>query len=104
MRYEAMAEWLRARMATVGVGTSRDLIARLSAAKCSVHENMVSRWLTGRARPQGHRLEALLDVLGVLKGEERRAVRELAYVPPSALPGQPDANRPIEDDIPTVTE
>lgn len=101
MRHEAMSTWLRDRMAAREIRTSRQLIDRmLVEAKCSVHENMVSRWLTGKGRPQGHRLEALLDVLGVVKEDERRAVRELAYFPPAAE----SSNRSALDEDETPTE
>jgi hypothetical protein len=86
MRYDEMAGFIRERMGVVGIKTNRELMARMDRIGASTTEAMVSRWLVGRARPQGHRLEALLDVLGVLRKHEREAAERLAYLPPAREP------------------
>jgi hypothetical protein len=83
MRYLDMASFIRERMGVVGIKTNRELMARMERIGATTTEAMVSRWVVGRARPQGHRLNALLDVLGVFRESERRAARELAYMPPA---------------------
>lgn len=81
MQYDSMAKFIRTRMNLLEIGGNKDLRLRLIEIGCRVHPNMISRWLRGHSRPQGDRLEALLDVLKVLHREERRAARDLAYLP-----------------------
>lgn len=98
MRYERMAKLLRARMGAMGITSNEQLRAALLRIGCSVHPNMVSRWLQGHSRPQDDRLEAVLDVLGVLQLDERRRARELAYTSPARL----DAENRESDPSPGV--
>lgn len=99
-RYASFGERLRARMADVGIATNRELGARLEGAKCSVGENMISRWTTGQSRPQGANLEAVLDVLGILGERERSEWRvEAHWHRPTGK--QAASNRLAEDDTPT---
>lgn len=91
MNHRAMANFIRKHADDIGVSGPRDLQERLQAKGCSVHRNMVSRWMNGHARPQGARLEALLDVLLVLHPSERRAARDLAYLPSDLALGPEDA-------------
>lgn len=97
MRYPQMAKLIRDRMAVLDIKTTRQLQDRLAEANCSVHENMISRWLNGRGRPQGPRLSALLDVLGLVRADERRRATEIAYLPPSALDGADAADSDDDD-------
>lgn len=98
-KYAAFACRLRARMQTIGITSNRDLQARLKRAKadCGIDaetgENMISRWVTGRARPWGHRLEALLDILGVMDEADRNEWKAAAYGP------APSSNRPTDDEL-----
>lgn len=81
MQHAAMATFIRSRMTLLEIQGNQDLRARLAEIGCRVHPNMVSRWLRGHSRPQGDRLEALLDVLKVLHPPERKAARDMAYLP-----------------------
>jgi hypothetical protein len=83
-KYPEMAELLHRRMEELGIETNRELQRRLARAGCEVGENMVSRWLTGQARPQGANLTAVLDVLNVVRPEERAHAERLAYIPSTA--------------------
>lgn len=96
-KYLAFATRLRARMEAIGIPTNRELRARLAKVKAEagVGENMVSRWMMGQSRPWGQRLEALLDVLGVMEEADRNEWKAAAYGPPDT------ANRPDEDDVPS---
>lgn len=102
-RFVAFGEKLRARMVAVGIATNRELGVRLERARCPVGENMISRWTTGQARPQGDNLEAVLDVLGVMDDAERSTWRAEAHW--HRPPGRQSApNRLSEDDIPTMVD
>lgn len=94
-KYLAFARRLKARMEAIGIPTNRELGARLAKAKAAVGENMISRWMTGQSRPWGERLEAVLDILGVLDEPDRNEWRAHAYASAES------SNRPCEDDIAT---
>jgi hypothetical protein len=91
-KYLAFAARLKSRMAKLEITTNRELRARLDRAKAPVRENMVSRWMMGQSRPWGDRLEALLDILGIVNEIERN----------EAYGSADSANRPLDqDDVPT---
>ena len=96
-KYIAFATRLRARMQAVGIKTNVELGVRLENARARTGENMISRWTMGHARPWGDRLEALLDVLGVVDVAQRNEWKAEAYSPASS-------NRLEEDDIATVVD
>ncbi len=81
--YEEFSRRLRQRMSEIGIQGNKELIERLGNARCAVTPNMVSRWVNGHGRPWHDRLEALLDVLGVVTDTERHEWRAAAYFPPS---------------------
>lgn len=85
MRYQAMADYLKERMEAANVSGVAGLGARLTDRKATTHPNMIARWLKGEGRPQGHRLEAVLDGLGVIREADREAARRLAYFDPVSL-------------------
>lgn len=100
-KYVAFGERLRARMDAVGIRTNREFAVRLALAHCKVGENMISRWMVGRGRPQGPNLEAVLDVLGIMDADERTSWSLQAHIPP---PRQTGGNRLSEDDVPTLID
>ncbi len=81
MQYQEVGDYIRERMKLAGIESNRELCVRLERIGARTSYGMVSRWLVGRSRPPGARLEALLDALGVVRDAERRAARDLVYLP-----------------------
>lgn len=73
-----LAKFLRDRKAAMALSVEQ-IAVQLGDRGHPTHANAVQRWLTGQTKPAAERYDALLEVLGVIHEEDRRAAYRLRW-------------------------